>query len=191
MDAWEAPDEAADTVSSGVDAARGPIGSGLSALCGIAAYYRIPADAVGLSRELSLDGHAAPYDIIRAAKLGGLKGRLVADPNPQRLSGMPTPAIVKMRGGGFVVLGGRQASGSYRVVDPVSRIAQTLSLEELFASSAWWMAGWSRRERMRSFCGDRRDYTPACGPCRPIQWRPEQDECTAFVSRTVCDPHQR
>ena len=109
--------------------------SGLSALCGIAAYFRIPADAIGLARELALTAPAEASDIARAAKLVGLRGRVVHGPSASRLSNVPTPAIVELIGGAFVVLGGRSASGTYRVVDPVTRIDRELSLDELIAAT--------------------------------------------------------
>lgn len=105
--------------------------SGLSALCGIAAYYRIPSDAVSLSRELALSKTSKPEDIVRAAKLLGLKGRIVAQPGTERLSQVPTPAVLKLREGGFVVYGGRTPSGDYRIVDPVTRTDRQLSLDKM------------------------------------------------------------
>lgn len=107
------------------------IDRGLSALCGIAAYYRIPADAIGLARELSLVDQAGPEEIVRAAKAVGLKGRVIDRPDQERLAKVPTPAIVKLQDGGFMVLGGREANGTFRIVDPVTRIAQSLPLDVL------------------------------------------------------------
>lgn len=105
--------------------------SGLSALCGIAAYYRIPSDAASLLRELALREASKPEDIVRAAKLVGLKGRIVVEPGRERLSQVPTPAVLKLREGGFVVYGGRVSTGDYRIVDPVTRVDRQLSLDEL------------------------------------------------------------
>lgn len=105
--------------------------SGLYALCGIAAYYRIPSDAASLLRELALRETSKPEDIVRAAKLVGLKGRIVVEPGRARLSQVPTPAVLKLREAGFVVYGGRVSTGDYRIVDPVTRVDRQLSLDEL------------------------------------------------------------
>ena len=56
-----------------------PLDRGLRALCGIAAFYRIGTDPVQLARELALSAREADEaDLIRAARLVGLKARLVA-----------------------------------------------------------------------------------------------------------------
>ena len=74
-----------------------PLDRGLRALCGIAAYYRIGADPVQLARELALgDRTADEADLIRAARLLGLKARLVAKVTAERLATLPAPAIVRM-----------------------------------------------------------------------------------------------
>ena len=76
-----------------------PLDPGLRALCGIAAYYRIGADPVQLTRELALGARQAnEADIIRAAKLIGLKARLVEKVTAERLATLPTPAIAIRRG---------------------------------------------------------------------------------------------
>ena len=63
-----------------------PLDRGLRALCGIAAYYRIGADPVQLARELALGAREADEgDLIRAAKLIGLKARLVEKVTAERL----------------------------------------------------------------------------------------------------------
>ena len=98
-----------------------PLDRGLRALCGIAAYYRIGADPVQLARELALGAREADEgDLIRAAKLVGLRARLVAKVTAERLATLPTPAIVRMASGAFMVFGGRNPSGLCRLVDPIS-----------------------------------------------------------------------
>ena len=106
--------------------------SGLLALCGIAAYFRIPADPVHLARELALgDQLAKATNIARAAQLLGLKARIVTNVPLDRLLKLPTPAIGERHDGSFVVLGGVQPSGSYRLVDPVTRREEECSPEKL------------------------------------------------------------
>ena len=104
---------------------------GLTALCGIASYYRIAADPFALARELALVGPADAGDIARAAGLAGLRARIVEKPKASRLAHAPVPAIVKLRAGGFVIFGGKTAAGDYRIIDPVTRIDRDLAFGEL------------------------------------------------------------
>jgi subfamily B ATP-binding cassette protein HlyB/CyaB len=110
--------------------------SGLRALCGIAAYYRIAADPIQLAREIALhERHADAEEIVRAAQNIGLKARILTNVSARRLSTVPTPAIVRMRDGAFHVYGGRNPSGMHRVVDPVSRADREVTLEDLLAET--------------------------------------------------------
>jgi ATP-binding cassette, subfamily B, bacterial HlyB/CyaB len=106
--------------------------SGLRALCGIAAFYRIAADPGHLARELALSSdEAEAKDLIRAAKSIGLKARIIENPSAERLAGAPLPAILRRKDGGYLVLGGQTASGDWRIVDPVTRIAREVPLDQL------------------------------------------------------------
>lgn len=109
-----------------------PSPSGLSALCGIAAYFRIAADPAYLHRELALaQGDVRPEDILRAARLVGLKARLVEKLNAARLSTLPAPCILRLRDGGYVVFGGVNKDGQARIVDPLTRADRILPLDGL------------------------------------------------------------
>ena len=109
-----------------------PLDPGLRALCGIAAYYRIGADPLQLARELALGDRASDeFDLIRAARLIGMRARLVAGANAERLGRMPTPAIVRLKSGALTVFGGRGPSGLCRLVDPITHAASEIPLEEL------------------------------------------------------------
>jgi subfamily B ATP-binding cassette protein HlyB/CyaB len=109
-----------------------PLDPGLRALCGIAAYYRIAADPVQLARELALGAREANEgDLIRAAKLVGMRARLVEKVTAERLATLPTPAIVRMGSGAFMVFGGRNPSGLCRLVDPISHAAHETPLDDL------------------------------------------------------------
>ena len=111
-----------------------PLDAGLRALCGIAAFYRIAADPAQLSRELALHGRCATEaEIVRAATMIGLKARHVTGVSRRRLATIPTPAIVRMKDGEFQVLGGRNPSGLYRLVDPISQTDQEMLLDQLHA----------------------------------------------------------
>src|SRR5271169_1008925 len=95
-----------------------PLDRGLRALCGIAAFYRIGADPVQLARELALgDRQADESDLIRAARVVGLKARLVSKVTPERLAALPTPAIVRTTNGALMIFAGRGPSGLCRLVD--------------------------------------------------------------------------
>ena len=109
------------------------IDSGLTALCGIAAYFRIPVDATTLFRELALYEPAGIGEITRGAQKIGLKARCLRRPSMKRLGSAPTPAIVRIRNGNFNVLGERNATGLYRLVDPITRADRELPLDELHA----------------------------------------------------------
>ena len=67
-----------------------PQHTGLAALCGIAAYYRIAADNHHLVKELALDApDETAGDLVRAADRIGLKARIVDNPTPERLACAP------------------------------------------------------------------------------------------------------
>jgi len=98
-----------------------PVDTGLRALCGVAAFYRIAAEPSQMTRDLGLQGKSVgETDIVRAAQLIGLRARLIRVTKVKRLLSLPTPALVRMTDGIFRVLGGRNPSGKYRVVDPIT-----------------------------------------------------------------------
>ena len=108
------------------------IDTGLQALTGIAAYFRIAADPVFLARDLALGERVAQTaDLVRAAHRLGLKARFIKQVDPERFSKLPVPAIAQRYDGSFVVWGGLQPSGLYRIVDPVTRQDESLSLDQL------------------------------------------------------------
>ena len=108
------------------------VDGGLRALCGIAAYYRIGADPVQLARELALLGREADEaDLIRAARIIGLKARLVTGVSAERLAKLPTPAIVRVSSGALLVFGGPGPSGLCRLLDPISHASREASLDDV------------------------------------------------------------
>ncbi len=110
-----------------------PLDTSLRALCGIAAYFRIAADPVQLARELSIaDADSDPDHVLRAALHLGLKARRIDSLTAARLATLPSPSIVRLRTGAFVVYGGRFPDGAHRIVDPITRQAERISLEDLF-----------------------------------------------------------
>jgi ATP-binding cassette, subfamily B, bacterial HlyB/CyaB len=106
--------------------------SGLRALCGIASFYRIPAAPDLLSIELALQSRAAGADdLVRAASRIGLKARIVPKLDAERLATIPAPAILRLRGGEFVVFGGQNPAGLWRIINPITRIEADLELDAL------------------------------------------------------------
>lgn len=106
--------------------------SGLHALTGVAAFYRIAADPTHLGRELALGSRlAGPDDVVRAARLIGMKARVLRAPPAERILALPTPALAQRADGSFVVLGGLTASGLFRIVDPITRLSQEIATEEV------------------------------------------------------------
>ena len=106
--------------------------SGLRALCGIAAFYRIAADPQQLQHDLALKGRPSQaLDLQRAARLIGLKARPVEKISERRLRTIPVPAIVRVKGGAFQVLGGLKPSGKYRLIDPVTRVDREIEPEDI------------------------------------------------------------
>ena len=107
--------------------------AGLRALCGIAAYYHIAADPAQIRRELALESRQAGFDdLIRAAKRIGMRARAVPRSTDRELAGVPAPAIVRRKDGGFLVYGGRLPIGLHRIVDPVTSIDRMLTADDLF-----------------------------------------------------------
>lgn len=94
------------------------------ALCALASHYRISSTPEQIARELGLQGKKlCDDDILRAAELIGLKSRIINVSNNERFAQAPVPAIAKRLDGGYVIYGGKQASGKIRFVDPVNRSA--------------------------------------------------------------------
>jgi len=112
-------------------AAEGP-DPGLQALCAIAGYYRIASDPVRLAHELAFSsGPCSREDILCSAKLLGLKARLLNRVNTKRFARLPTPALIRLKNGRFVIFGGLMPNGLYRLFDPASGTDKGLPLEEL------------------------------------------------------------
>lgn len=108
--------------------------SGLRALAGIAAYYRIPTDPEQLAVDLALQSRPADMaDVMRGAARIGLKARIVSGVDADRLTTVPAPAILQLRSGEFVVFGGRNPAGLWRIIDPLTRTERDLKLDALIA----------------------------------------------------------
>ena len=120
-------------LAAGPMGAQAPANSGLTALCGISAYYRIPANPLDLRRQLVLPERPADFpDLVRAAQALGLKARWVRKLSKKRLGALPAPSLVRVRDGAIQVYGGRTPDKLYRLVDPITRAFRDLSLDELY-----------------------------------------------------------
>jgi subfamily B ATP-binding cassette protein HlyB/CyaB len=107
-----------------------PEDTGLAALCGVAAYYRIAAEPARLVRELALRGAADLETLLRAGKLLGLRGRIVDRLDAARLRALPAPAILPLAAGRFAIFAGETREGLLRIVHPLDRTEERLTPDE-------------------------------------------------------------
>jgi subfamily B ATP-binding cassette protein HlyB/CyaB len=96
--------------------------------------YRIAGEPTQLRHQLALTGRKAQVeDIVRGANLLQLKSRILRRVTAKRLAAVPYPAILSLREGDFAVVGAGSTKGMARLVDPIARSAQELSLEDIAA----------------------------------------------------------
>ena len=113
------------------------VDSGLMGLSLIAGYYRIAADPAQLRHQLALIGRFSnSEDLVRGANVLGLKSRILTRISVKRLGAVPYPALLRLKDGGFAAIGVGSAKGRVRLVDPVSRAPNDVSLEDAWAQSA-------------------------------------------------------
>ena len=104
---------------------------GLAGLTLIANYYRIAADPEQLRHQLALTGRLAEAeDIVRAANLLQMKSRIIRGVNARRIGAIPYPAIIQLKAGGFAVLAVASDKGRVRLVDPLARTANEVTLAQ-------------------------------------------------------------
>ena len=70
---------------------------------------------------------------MRAGTLAGLRTKLLASPGEKRLKRAPMPLILALKDGTFSLLAGVDASGSYRLVDPISQATRVLARDAFVA----------------------------------------------------------
>ena len=113
------------------------VDSGLMGLALIAGYYRIAADPAQLKHQLAMIGRFAQCeDLVRGANILGLKSRILRRVTATRLGAIPYPALLRLKDGGFLAVGVGSAKGRVRLVDPISRVASDVSLEEAWGASS-------------------------------------------------------
>src|ERR1700733_11370862 len=111
--------------------------SGLCGLSLVAGYYRIAGDPTQLRHQLALTGRKAQAeDIVRGANILQLKSRILRGVAAKRLGAVPYPALIGLKGGGFGVLGVGSTKGRARLIDPIGRAAQELTIEEIADQSS-------------------------------------------------------
>lgn len=107
-------------------------GGGFMAVAQVAAHHGVQVGAAQLAHDMALGNAAATVDdLVRATKMIGLKARIIRNPSARRLRNLPVPAIFKVRDGSWAVLGMEIEPGRFRVVDPVSRQQEQLTVDEV------------------------------------------------------------
>jgi ATP-binding cassette, subfamily B, bacterial HlyB/CyaB len=105
---------------------------GLLGLAQVAAFHSVQTTPRQLVHELALGNQpVGAEELVRGAKLIGLKARVVRDPTAKRLRGIPVPALIKLRDGRWVIFGMEKASGRFRVVYPLTGREEELPLADI------------------------------------------------------------
>ena len=106
-------------------------GGGFQAVAMIARALGMEVSALQIAHQMAL-GKKPPDagDLVRAAQMIGLKARIIKDPTAKRLRSIPVPAIVRMHDGTWWVFKGETGDDEFRLVDPLGREVEKLSLEE-------------------------------------------------------------
>ena len=105
---------------------------GFLAVAHLAHHHGVLASAAQLNHESGLgDEPPTAEDLARAAVRLGLKARIIRDPGLKRMKTIPVPAIIKVKDGTWAVFGVETSPGRYRVVDPVTRRQEHLTLDEV------------------------------------------------------------
>jgi subfamily B ATP-binding cassette protein HlyB/CyaB len=113
-----------------------PPDCGLTALALVSAFYRVACDVPQLTHELGLGQRSSTgTEIVRAAKMLGLKARILRGQKKERLLSAPLPMILGLREGGFAVIGRRRPDGTLRVIDPITRSVEIEHWEDVAAKS--------------------------------------------------------
>jgi ATP-binding cassette, subfamily B, bacterial HlyB/CyaB len=105
---------------------------GFQAVTVIARIHGVEATALQIAHQMAL-GRTPPAgdDLVRAAQLIGLKARRIKNPSPGRLRRAPVPAIVRLHDGTWWIYRGETTEGEYRLVDPLSKEVENVSMEGL------------------------------------------------------------
>jgi ATP-binding cassette, subfamily B, bacterial HlyB/CyaB len=112
--------------------------TGLLALAGVAAYYRVAISPEAVRHDMAIPTNrdSEPEEIVRAALRMGFRARLAGHVSQERLIKLPTPFIVQTKHKGFIVCAGKTPQGLFRIIDPVTRITRELNLHALQEESS-------------------------------------------------------
>lgn len=108
------------------------LGGGFQALALVGRTLGIQATAAQINHEMA-QGRKVPSaeDLVRAAKLIGLRARLVRDPRSSRLRSAPLPAILRLRDGTWVIYHGEVEAGVFKIFNVLTKDVEKLSFTEL------------------------------------------------------------
>ncbi len=108
------------------------VDTGLVSLAMISSYYRIAADAMQLRHQLAISSRAANgEELVRAARLLGLKARIVRRAGRSRIGSVPLPAIIELKTGAFEVLAPGSSKNTFRLINPADHKARELTSNEI------------------------------------------------------------
>src|SRR5574337_154656 len=163
---------------SQAEAENAPTDSGLIALTIVAAFHHIPSDVRQINHELGLGQRmASPPDIVRAAKMVGLKSRVLTGQKAARLHTAPFPSIVGLKDGAFAVVGRKQADGTFRVLNPITRQLRIEKEADLLDSWNGTIVLFTRRPPK-----DSRPEPFGLGWFKPSIWRYRRPLTTVMVA---------
>ena len=105
---------------------------GFQVLASIAKGLGYQVTAAQLTHQMGL-GRRAPTsdDLVRAAKLIGLKARLVRDPSDKKLRAVPVPAMILMNDGSWLTYRGESGGDLFRLIDPIAKKTEQVPMAEL------------------------------------------------------------
>lgn len=104
--------------------------SGLRALCGIVAYYQDTVVPEYLADQLTLTGPASEDDLLRGARMLGLKANVRANMTARHLAQCPMPAMVCLADGRYRVLCGQDEIDDWILIDPITRVNSSVTVQQ-------------------------------------------------------------
>ena len=78
-------------------------------------------------------GNPSTEDLMRAAKIIGMRVRLVSEPSEQKLRSLPQPAMIKFSDGGWHIFKGEVRGDRFRIHDPIEKRTTEVPMNELYA----------------------------------------------------------
>jgi len=110
--------------------------SGMAALAALASHHRLPFDEAGLRHRLALGREpVGDRDLLRSAKMTGLKARRFAIKAGEDLIKAPRPSIVGLTDGSYRILVAIEAS-RLKLFDPATRILSEMEVERFLEETS-------------------------------------------------------